>query len=187
MCYGHCSILSLWLSSTLHTLLYSLLCFWYYQYQSHSQPLDSSYQTFTPLAPNPTKKSGQNKHSLLSAIMCYGHCSILSLWLSSTLHTLLYSLLCFWYYQSHSQPLDSSYQTFHCWFLCLFCLQCLYMEQPSCFSLTLSERNRKVVVTDWFLSPVPFLSSAPLHQYIEWPSPFPPTDWFPCLFCLQPL
>ena len=52
--------------------------------------------------------------------MCYGHCSILSLWLSSTLHTLLYSLLCFWYYQS--QPLDSSYQTLHCWFLCLFCL-----------------------------------------------------------------
>jgi len=41
------------------------------------------------------------------------YCSILSL--SSTLHNLPYSLLCYWY----SQPPDSKYQT-HCWFPHLF-------------------------------------------------------------------
>ena len=45
--------------------------------------------------------------------LCYkyimGHCSILSLWLSSTLHHLPYSPLCFRY----SQPPDFSHRTLH--------------------------------------------------------------------------
>ena len=71
--------------------------------------------------------------------MYYVHCSVLSLWLSSTFHILLYSPLYFWIYLilSLSQPPDSSlYQTFHCWFLSQFCLQPLYMEWHSPSSLT---------------------------------------------------
>ena len=46
--------------------------------------------------------------------------------MSSTLHTLSYSPLCFWY----SQPPESSHQTFHCWFPRLFCFRSLRMEWP---------------------------------------------------------
>ena len=63
--------------------------------------------------------------------MYHMHCTILHLWLSSTVHTLPYSPLCFWYRQSP----DPSYQTFHRWFPHLFCLQSLYMEWPSPSSL----------------------------------------------------
>ena len=52
----------------------------------------------------------------ISAINYHGHCSVWSLWLSSALHTLLYSPLCFWY----SKPPDFLYQTLCCWLLCLF-------------------------------------------------------------------
>ena len=54
-------------------------------------------------------------------------CSVLPLWLSSTLHTLKYSPLCFWY----SQPPDSSHRTFLCWFPRLFCFRSITMEWPS--------------------------------------------------------
>ena len=59
--------------------------------------------------------------------MHYVHWSVLSLWLYTTLHTILFSALCFWY----SKPPDSAYETFHCWFPHLFCLRPLYMEWPS--------------------------------------------------------
>ena len=65
------------------------------------------------------------------------NCSVLSLWLSSALHTFPYSLLCFWY----SQPPDSSHQTLHCCrFLRLLCFRSIYMEwpSPSCPTETLS-------------------------------------------------
>ena len=56
-----------------------------------------------------------NMHSLLW--MYHGHCSVLSLWLSSTLHTFPYYPFCFWY----SQPPDSSHETVYCWFPRHFC------------------------------------------------------------------
>ena len=59
--------------------------------------------------------------------MYHQHCTVLSLWLSSTLHALH-----FWY----SQPPDSSHKTLHCWFPRLFCFQSINMEWPSPSSLT---------------------------------------------------
>ena len=43
MHHAHCSVVSLWLSWTLHSFPHSPLCFWY------SQPTDSSHQTRSPL------------------------------------------------------------------------------------------------------------------------------------------
>ena len=48
----------------------------------------------------------------------HGHCSVLSLWLSSILHTLSYSPICFWYFQ----PPDSWHLTLHC--LCVLMPVC---------------------------------------------------------------
>ena len=64
--------------------------------------------------------------------MYYGYCSVLSLWLSSTLHTLPYTPLCFWY----TRPPDCSHQALHCWLPRLFCFRSIYMEWPSPSSLT---------------------------------------------------
>ena len=63
--------------------------------------------------------SNRNRHLIYS---------VLSLWLSWTVHTLRYSPLSFWCFQ----PPDFVYQTFHCWFICLFCLWSINMEWP-CF------------------------------------------------------
>ena len=52
----------------------------------------------------------------------YVHCSVLSVTVFNFTHPSIHSaLLCFWYFQ----PPDSWYQTFHCCFPHLFCLQLL--------------------------------------------------------------
>ena len=62
-----------------------------------------------------------------TSVSCTLFClSTLTLQLCSTLYTLSYSPLCLWY----PQPSDSSYQTFHWWFSCLFHLGPLCSEWP---------------------------------------------------------
>ena len=77
---------------------------------------------------------------VLRWLCAFDDCSVLSLWLSSTLHTLPY---CFWY----SQPPDCSHRTLLCWFPRLFCFQSLYIDydlplplrqKPSLYSFKLN-------------------------------------------------
>ena len=73
----------------------------------------------------------------ISAMGCiymsdHRHFSVMSMRLTSTLHTLPYSLLCFWY----SQCPDSSHQTLHCWFPHLFWFWTICMEWSSPSSQT---------------------------------------------------
>ena len=69
------------------------------------------------------------------------------------------SVLCFWY----SQPLDSSYQTFHCWFRHLFCLRPLYTEWPSPSSPTETSRLLQIKLQDisFFQNNRPAMFSVP--------------------------
>ena len=115
--------------------------------------------------------------------MYHMHCPVLRQWLSSTLHTLPFSLLCFWY----SQPSDSSYQAFHCQFLHLFWLQPLYMEWPclplqkKC-SLDSIKSNLKTFV---FRNnkPAPFSPFMPLFSFAISPVPYMFKLFLSCVQC----